>query len=189
MDHAIDAAKIDKGAEIANVADDTFADIADSELRKKFLFSLGLLALQDGAATEDQIAALQIGFDDDAGPGLPDEFFEVFDTVNRNLAGGNKAADFIDFAFQAAVVVAGDAGVDGDSFGNISPIADLDARADGSDFVESFVGVKFCDDDFQRVADLRFFSKDMQREHTLVMSGKIDEHVVAENASDLNSMT
>ena len=149
MDHAVDAADIDERAEIANVAHHAFAGLANFQFREQFFLRLGLFALEHAAAAEHEVAAIGVGFHDDAGPALADELFEVFHAVNRNLPGGNEAANFVHFAFQATFVVAGDEGIDGDAFGDIGPIADIDARSGGGQLVQTVFGVEAIDGHIQ----------------------------------------
>ncbi len=47
VNHPVDAAQIDKRAEIANVAHHSLAHLAHLQLRQQFFFGLGLLALQN----------------------------------------------------------------------------------------------------------------------------------------------
>ena len=62
VQQAIDAAHIDKRAEIAQAADGAFANLAWGQLGQHFFFRLGLLALEHRAAAEHQLAAIGIDF-------------------------------------------------------------------------------------------------------------------------------
>ena len=73
---------------------------------------------------------------------LADELFEVFDAINRNLPGGNEAANFVHLRFEPAFVVPGDDSFHRDAFGDIGPIADIDTRTGGGELVQTVFGVE-----------------------------------------------
>ncbi len=126
--------------------------------------------------------AIGVGFHDDAGPALADELFEVFHAINRNLPGGNEAANFIHLGFEPTFIVPGDDSFHRDAFGDIGPIADIDARTGGGELVQTVFGVEAIDGYIQFRADLRLFGQCVQRENALIAAAEIDKHVVAENA-------
>src|SRR6185295_12795818 len=126
VDQTVDAAQVDERAEVLQAADDALARLPDFELGQQLFLGLGLFALEHSSAAEHQVALFGIGFGHHAVELLTDELGEVFDPIDRNLAGRNKSAQLVDLALEPAFVVPGNACLDDHAFGDIGPVADVD---------------------------------------------------------------
>src|SRR5262245_36141623 len=74
---SVDAAQIDKRAEVLEAADNSLADLSWGQLSEQLVALLVALALHHGTMTQHEIAAIAIRFSDDAREPLSDEFFGI----------------------------------------------------------------------------------------------------------------
>ncbi len=111
--------------------------------------------------------------------------FQILDAVDVDLAGRNEGANVIHFAFQAAFVVPGDAGLDDHALGDIAPIGGHDGRVGQRKLIQPFLAVKTRDDDLEDLPDLGRLGELSQRQHTLIAPAQLDEHVVVVNGENL----
>src|SRR5205823_58300 len=118
----VDAADIDKSAEILDGADDALADLPLGQLVPGLLTLLLALLLQQSAAADDQVAFVPVHLGDHAAQTLVDELLGVLDPVQIDLTDGQEAADAVDVDRQAALVRLGDAGLDDHALGDAVPV-------------------------------------------------------------------
>ena len=117
---------------------------------------------------------------------MPDVVGRVFDAKKRDLADRNEGANAADFAFQAAGVRAGDAGLDERAFGDVGPVAAGDERAAGNrQQIEVVLHVVAGDDHIDHVAGIRRLDKVAEARHALILAAEGKEHVVAVHVDDL----
>ncbi len=179
MQQAVDAAKIDERAEVAQAADDPLADLAGSEFFQQFLFRLGLLALDHRPTAEHEVPAVGIRLGDNAREFLPDELLDLFDAKRGDLADGNKAADAIDLDLETSLVVPRDVRFDDHAFGHLRPISDLDGRVGEAHLIEAVFGVEPHDEHVERLARLGRVGELPKRDDALLATGQLQEHIVA----------
>ena len=105
---------------------DPLSHLANLQFAEQFFARLLLFPFQDRPMAQHQILSLRVGFGDNARQRLADERLQVFHAEERDLADGDEAANVVDFALQASLVVAGDAGVDHDAFRQVRPVLHID---------------------------------------------------------------
>ena len=96
-----------------------------------------------------------IDFGDDCAEFLADELAQIFDAIQRTLAGRNEAAQMAHFALQATFVLAGDAGFDHHSLAHLRPVFHGDGSAGKDQFVQAFGRIEPGDLHFENGAGLR----------------------------------
>src|SRR5206468_1086323 len=111
-DQSVHAAEIDERAERLHRSDRAGPDLSFREFGPKLGRFLLALALQEGPPADDEIALRGIRLSDHAEQFLVHVLFDVLDAVEIDLANGQKAADAVHIHSQAALVRAGDAGLD-----------------------------------------------------------------------------
>src|SRR6201999_1185227 len=92
VDEAVDPIEIDEGAEVDDVGDLSFDDLARLEAAQDLLADLLALFLEDRAAGEDDVVAAAVELDDFAFERLAHELVEVVDAADVDQRGGQEAA-------------------------------------------------------------------------------------------------
>src|SRR6201999_2420155 len=92
VDEAVDPIEIDEGAEVDDVGDLSFDDLARLEAAQDLLADLLALFLEDGAAGEDDVVARAVELDHFALERLAHELVEVVDAADVDQRGGQEAA-------------------------------------------------------------------------------------------------
>lgn len=186
MEEAVGAAHVDEGAEGHDLADDAL-DLVTLfegvlELRGEFL----LLGGDDVAPGEGDVSSSgAVDACDLAGEFLADEGGEVFDASDVDLAGGHEGAVVGDFEFEAALVDAGDDGLDDLALFEEFPIGLLDRAGHGAD-VDGLGGLEALDDDFKRTPCFRdlFFFEYGFGEDAEFLGSELDEDVLWSDGDD-----
>src|ERR1035441_10572795 len=93
VEQAVDAVEVDEGAEVGDILDGAFADVARSHFREQFLAALGAFLLDQFAARQDDVLALLVDLDDLEVVSVPHVLGEVLGGKNVNLRGGQKGFD------------------------------------------------------------------------------------------------
>ena len=93
MEQAVDAAEVDERAVVGEVLDHAGEDHALLELLEGALLELLALLLEQGAAGEDDVAALLVELDDLELEALADELVEVADGAEVDLRAGEERLD------------------------------------------------------------------------------------------------
>ena len=88
VDQAVDPLKVDEGAEVDDVGDLAFDDLAGLEAVEDLLADLLALVLQDGTAAEDHVVAGAVELDDLALDGLAQVLVQVRDATDVHQGGG-----------------------------------------------------------------------------------------------------
>ncbi len=119
VDQAVDPVEVDESAEVDDVGDLAFDDLAGLEAAEDLLADLFALLLEHGAAREDDVVAAAVELDDFALERLAHELVEVVDAADVDQRGGQEAAhaevedeaaldDLDDAAFDRFAGVGGD---------------------------------------------------------------------------------
>ena len=117
MEQAVDAVEVNERAEIGDVLDRAFADVAGRHFGEQLGAFFVALLLDQLAAGEDDVLAVLVDFDDLEFVGVADELLEIFRGGDVNLRRGQKGLDAdvddqaafddrFDFAVDAAAFVA-----------------------------------------------------------------------------------
>src|SRR6267143_2605922 len=93
VEQAVQAVKIDEGAEIGDVLDGAFADVAWSHFREQLRPALVAFLLDQFTAGKDDVLPLLIDFDDFEIVTVADENVEVLGRNNVDLRGGQESFD------------------------------------------------------------------------------------------------
>ena len=192
MNESIDAPEIDERSEVLNLADDPFAHLPRLKLGQERLLRFLLLALQHGPPAENEIAAALVRLGHHAHELLPHEVAEVLDAVQRHLARGDEGPRAGHFAFEAAGVRAGDAGLDQRTLGHIGPFPRDNRRTGNRQVVEVVFRIETRHDHIDHVAHLRRLwfagrrSKAAEARRSLVLAAEREEHVVAMHVRHLS---
>src|SRR5262249_58887321 len=123
VDQAVHAAQVNEGAEVFDVAHHALANLALGQLLPQLLAALLALALQQDAAADDEVSLLRLDLLHLAAQALADVLLGVLDAVQVDLADRHEAADAVDLHRQAALVGAGDDGLDDHDRVHARPIA------------------------------------------------------------------
>src|SRR5207245_7721429 len=118
VQETVNAAEIDKCAEVAYRADDARANLPLGQLLPEFLAGFFALLLQQSATADDEIALGGIDLGHQAAQPLVDELLRLLHTIKIDLADRHEAADTVDIDGEATFVGARDAGFDDHADGN-----------------------------------------------------------------------
>ena len=138
MDQTVDAPQIDERAELLQAPHDTFAQLSHFESASKLVLASAFSRSQHSATAEHQVALVGTGLRNHAGEFLSHELTQVLDAIERHLAGRNKSTQAADLAFQSALIVTGDAGLDDHSLGHLRPICHRHRSAGQAHLVQTF---------------------------------------------------
>ena len=166
MCNSVDSAQVDKLAELGDVFDHAFAELAGFEGREELRFLFGPLGFDQGPAADDDIAPRVVDFEDDALDGAADVVADVGRPADIDLAGRQKDVD-ADVDEQAALDFANDGAGDDvvlvNGFHHLAPGFDLFglALAEDDHAPRLFGAAKdvfdVFDQHFNDVADLGWF--------------------------------
>ena len=112
----VDSAKIDKGAEIGDILDGTFATLPDFEFVEEQGLLGGAFFFDESATANDDVATSAVDLEDDATNRRVDELVDVGGTTNVDLAGGKEDVDAADIDEQTALNLLGDLTFDNVAF-------------------------------------------------------------------------
>ena len=90
---AIDAGQIDESAEVSDVLDNAFPDVADLDLIEEGAALEGALFVKQLAAGDHHVLAFVIDFDDFDFDLLTDKVVDILGVLERKLAGGQEGFD------------------------------------------------------------------------------------------------
>src|SRR6476661_3136776 len=108
VQQAIDAAQIDEGAELGDVFDDAFAKLADFERFQKLLLLFGAFLLDEGAATDHDVATRFVDFQHQTLDRAADVITDVGRAADIDLAGREEDTNAADIDQEAALNLARD---------------------------------------------------------------------------------
>ncbi len=191
VEEAIDAAEIDKRAEVGDVLDGALAGLADDDFAEEFLFGFAALFFEELAARDDDVASFEIDLEDFGIDGAADVFADVGGTADVDLGGGEEDGD-ADVDEESALDFAGDLSGDGVAFffalNNVVPAGDSVGFAFGDDD-EAVVGFDLFEEDGNFIADfdvVLFFGVPfaLEGENAFGLKADFDDDVVAVDIDD-----
>ena len=110
---AVDAAEVDKGAEVGDIFDHALANLAFLQDLDDLLAHLGALFLEHRTARDHDIAPCLVELDDLEGELLTDELVEVLNLADVDLRAGQEGLDAEEIDDDAALDAAHQAALDG----------------------------------------------------------------------------
>ncbi len=184
VEQSIDAAEIDEGAVVHDVADDAAADLPFGEFLEQLAFGFFLFAFQDVSAADDEVAAFAAELDDLGLDALADELGEVGVEVEIDLAGGHEGAHAFDVDFQAAFVGAGDRAFDDLADFEAVP-GDVGGRgAFAQEHEHALARVEAVDDEFVFLADFGLGLELGHGDQALALAAEIDDGIIRCDGED-----
>ncbi len=93
VQETIDAGQVDESAEVGDVLDNAFPDVADLDLIKEGAALEGALFVKQLAAGDHHVLAFVIDFDDFDFDLLTDKVVDILGVLKRELAGGQEGFD------------------------------------------------------------------------------------------------